>query len=255
MLKSAEIRNYAYIHIKEAHWSPEDVAGRLGRLGYKISHEAIYQWINEEATELKSCLKVAGKFKRRRRSKSKRVRPVAVQKRSIEEFPEGAKERAEIGHLELDAVVGKQGKSALQVKVDRCSRKMFIDKSNNLKSESYAALLIRRLIAAVPEGLLKTVLMDNGSEHAEFKKLEEELKVETYFCHPMSPHERGTVENRNRAIRVFLPKGTDFDDIPDDYLEWIEDYYNNKPLKVLEFRTPNEVWDEQVKNWNLKKAA
>lgn len=59
-----------------------------------------------------------------------------------------------------------------------------------------------------------------------------------------------TVENRNRALRRFFPKGTDFGDLPKDYVEWAEDYWNNMPMKVLGFKTPNQVWKE-----GLKKAA
>ena len=39
-------------------------------------------------------------------------------------------------------------------------------------------------------------------------------------------------------------KGANFDDIAPEFLEWVEDYYNNKPLKVLGFKTPNQVWTE-----------
>jgi IS30 family transposase len=56
------------------------------------------------------------------------------------------------------------------------------------------------------------------------------------------------VENRNKSLRRFLPKGENFDGIPNDYLEWVEDYFNNMPMKVLGFRTPNQVWNEEIRN-------
>jgi IS30 family transposase len=68
----------------------------------------------------------------------------------------------------------------------------------------------------------------------------------TFFCHPYCASERGTVENRNRVLRRFLPKGTDLDDISEEFLEWVEDYFNNRPMKVLGFKTPNQVWEEEL---------
>jgi IS30 family transposase len=255
-LKNLTIRHYTEFHLKQAHWSPEIIAGKLTSLGYKITAEAIYQFINTERPDLKSCLLVAGKSRRRRRSgKKHRIRPIpAAPKRSIEQLPVQAKERQLIGHLELDAIVGKRGsRSAIQNKTDRCSRKMFLDKVATLEAEPYAETLITRMKASVPKGVLKTILEDNGSEHADHQRVDQELGTLSHFCHPYCASERGSVENRNKAIRRFLPKGTNFDEIPDEFIEWIEVYFNNTPMKVLKFKTPDQVWQEQINQF--KKAA
>lgn len=251
-LKSKEIRWYVDFHLRRAQWSPEIIAGKLTSLGYRISAEAIYQFINVEAHDLKQYLLIAGKCKRRRLSgkRHRTLKVPAASKRSIEILPEESKMRAAIGHFELDAIVGRRGGAALQNKVDRRSRKMFLDKVSNLEAKPYADVLIKRMQSSVPPGVLKTILEDNGTEHADFSRIDQTLNVETYFCHPYCASERGTVENRNRGPRRFLPKGTHFDDIPDDFIEWIEDYFNNMPMKILGFKTPNQVWNEE-----LKKAA
>lgn len=248
-LKNPTIRHYTEFHLKQSHWSPEIIAGKLTSLGYKISAEAIYQFINIDRPDLKSCLLIAGKSRRRRRcGKTHRIRPVpAAPKRSIEELPVEARERRSIGHLELDAIVGKRGsKSAIQNKTDRCSRKMFLDKVATLEAEPYAETLIARMKQSVPKGVLKTFLEDNGSEHADHQRVDKELGTLSHFCHPYCASERGSVENRNKAIRRFLPKGTNFDEIPSEFIEWIEEYYNNTPMKVLKFKTPNQVWNEKL---------
>ena len=248
-LKCPEIRHYAEFHLTHAMWSPEIIAGNLTRLGYPISAEAIYQWINIERPDLKSCLIIAGKSHRRRRSGLRhRKRPIpAAEKRSIEILPEDSKFRSCIGHFELDAMLGKRGTGAIQNKVDRQSRKMFLDKVSCLEAKAYADTLINRFNQSVPKGVLRTILQDNGSEHAEHKRIDVTLGVLSYFCHPYCASERGTVENRNKALRRFFPKGTEFDGIPDEYVEWVEDYFNNMPMKVLGFKTPNQVWQEQLK--------
>lgn len=247
-LKCPEIRNYVELHLKAAEWSPEIIAGKLGRLGYRISAEAIYQYINIERPDLKSSLLIAGKSRRRRRAgKQQRVRILpAAPKRSIELLPQAAKERTDIGHLELDALQGERGGAAIQVKVDRCSRKIFLDKARSLESEPYADLLIQRLLRDIPEGILQTILQDNGSEHAAHQRIDQVLNVLSHFCHPYCASERGTVENRNKALRRFFPKGADLSGIPQEFIEWVEDYFNNSPMKVLGFKTPNEVWGEKL---------
>jgi len=248
-LKSEVIRHYVELHLRQAHWSPEIISGKLKILGYPISAEAIYQFIYHERPYLRTCLLVAGKSRRRRRvgKRHRKAKIPAAEKRSIEILPIEAKERKEIGHLELDAMLGKRGKSAIQNKTDRCSRKMFLDKVWSLESRPYADQLIKRVKESVQEGVLKTILQDNGAEHADHKRVDETLKVESFFCHPYCSSERGTVENRNGVLRRFFPKGTDFDDIPEEYIEWAEDYFNNLPMKVLNFQTPNQVWDEGIR--------
>lgn len=246
-LKCKAIRNYVELHLRQTDWSPEIIGGRLTLLGYPISAEAIYQYINVESPELKASLLVAGKSRRRRRAGKEHRRPApAAPKRSIELLPQPARERTEIGHLELDALQGCRGSPAIQVKVDRCARKLFIDKSASLEAEPYSKLLIERLLRDIPEGILKTILQDNGSEHAQHDKIDQALQVLSYFCHPYCASERGTVENRNKALRRFFPKGSDFSSLTQEFIEWVEDYLNNKPMKILGFRTPNEVWTEKL---------
>jgi IS30 family transposase len=247
-LKSRVIRHFVELHLKEARWSPEVIAGRLGRLGYCISPEAIYQFINEERPDLKECLLIAGRSRRRRRSGKRHRCPKlpAAPKRSIELLPQAARERSEIGHFELDAIVGKQGGAALQNKTCRHSRKVFLDISPNLEAQTYSQILIKRLTRDVPSEHLHSILQDNGVEHAKHQQVDAALGTESFFCHPYCASERGTVENRNGFIRRYFPKGSHFDDLPHEYLEWVEDQINNRPMKVLGFKTPNEVWNQAL---------
>ena len=48
-------------------------------------------------------------------------------------------------------------------------------------------------------------------------------------------------KNTNKLIRQFLPKSARLDVIDDEQIQQVEDYLNNRPRKVLGFRTPFEV--------------
>lgn len=249
-LKSAFIREYVEVALKEKKWSPRIIAGRLTRLGHAISGEAIYQWLYRERRDLIGCLWMYGKQIKRGGKKNKRrfIQPAAP-KKSIEQRPLEANQRICIGHFELDAILSSRSSNyALQVLVDRHSRKVFLQKVSRLESAVYSKSLTARVHRDIP--CIKTITSDNGSEHAEFSEIESALNLEWFFCHPYCACERGTVENRNKIIRRFFPKGTNFDDMPDEYINWLEDYINQTPLEVLQFQTPDEVWNE-----GLKKAA
>ncbi len=251
-LKNELICDYVEKSIK-SHLSPELTAGRLkiDHPGYSISRESIYQYIIKERTELAGYLPNAGKKRRKRRSlRKRRVKPVATPKRSIEERFQEANERLSIGHLEVDSVIGRQGKSAIVNVVDRKSRKVWLIKVPNLQSETVSNAIIARFVSSVPLEVLYSMTSDNGSEFALWESVEQALKIKVFFCHPGCASERGTNENRNRAaVRTYFPKGTDFDDIPDEYIEFAEHLHNSKPMKVLGFHTPDEIWFNELKKY------
>ena len=256
-LKSKEIQAYVEWGLRRS-WTTIAIAGRLpiDKPGASITPEAIYQWINSERPELKEYLPIAGKSRKRRKAgrKNRKPRPVSVPKKSIEIRPVVANMRQRIGDLELDAILScRTSKSALQVLVDRKSRKVFLKKVDNLESENYIKTLSYRIHCDIP--VIHSMTSDNGTEHAQFHQIESSLDIEWFFCHPYCSSERGTVENRNRAIRKFFPKGTNFDEIPDEYITFVEDYINNYPLAVLDFSTPNEIWNLELENINKAKLA
>ena len=72
------------------------------------------------------------------------------------------------------------------------------------------------------------------------EKINKTLNIKSYFCKPYSAWEKGTVENINGIIRRFFPKGTDFGKISSEQIKYVENWINNRPMKVLNYLTPNE---------------
>ena len=60
--------------------------------------------------------------------------------------------------------------------------------------------------------------------------------------------ERGVNENMNGLIRQYIPKGTDFSEIIDEFVSWIENKLNNRPRKRLGYLTPNEKFNSILTN-------
>ena len=75
--------------------------------------------------------------------------------------------------------------------------------------------------------------------------------MQIYFAHPYSSWERGTNENTNGLIRRYLPKGTNFNTIDEKQLRIIQDKLNNRPRKILGFKTPQEMMDLERKKLYL----
>ena len=92
----------------------------------------------------------------------------------------------------------------------------------------------------------KSITTDNGSEFLQYDLLRKSCRrkgnrFDIYYCHSYSAWEKGTVENHNRMIRRFFPKGTNFDEISSQEIRKIQDWMNAYPRKSLNWLTPTEA--------------
>jgi IS30 family transposase len=99
----------------------------------------------------------------------------------------------------------------------------------------------------------KSTTFDNGSEFYKHYELNEQLKMNTYFADPYSAYQRGTNEHMNGKLRRFFPKGTNFSTVSAQELQEVVDFYNTRPMKCLGYRTPEEVFEEQLEKLELNK--
>ena len=231
-------------------WTPETIAGRL-KLSHpadpemSVSHETIYGWIYAPKQRERQLWQYLPRgHKKRRKRKGRRVRSQRINHRvSISERPAEVAERVEFGHWEADSVLGLRGSGVLHTEVERVSRFLVAEKvSGTTAAEALRAQ--RKLVIAFPAHAVKSITADNGSEFSYHYQLADEFGVPTYFADPYSSYQRGSNENRNGKVRVYLPKGTSFEDLTDEELADIVAEINNRPLRVLGWRTPAEVFDE-----------
>lgn len=230
-------------------WSPEQIAGRIKDCYpndpvMTISHEAIYMHIysHRQAKLNKKLIKLLPYQKTQRRrpnAKTKRGSKIKDQI-SIEQRPQHIENREEIGHWEGDLVIGKGQKSAIGTIVERKSRYTCIVKLRNRKSATVRKQFVKEF-KAFSKNLTKTMTYDNGVEMAQHKELTEQTGVLVYFAHPYASWERGTNENTNGLIRRYFPKGTDFNNVTLKQLKVVQNKLNNRPRKVLNYKTPMEI--------------
>jgi len=255
-LKNHFIRTYVENHLHEG-YSPEQITGRLSLefCVYRISHEAIYQYIYAQYRRggYGNCVGIDLRARLRQKHKVRHPKKIpyiieqgALRERiSIDERPSEIKNRNIPGHWEGDSIVSRQSPVRLNTIVERTSGLVCISKIMNGSRKETTRAVIRRL-CRIPKRLRKTLTVDNGFENAGHKTIKETLGTDVYFAHPYHSWERGTNENTNGLIRWYLPKKTDFATIPETVIEEIEYQLNTRPRKRLGWQTPLEVFNSFV---------
>jgi IS30 family transposase len=244
-LKNDSIRRYVEKRLRLG-WSPELIAGRLAieHPEFSISHEAIYQWVYQEATHLILSL-VQAHRKRKHRGYSRKHKKSHIPGRiSIQERPNAVLKRLRIGHWETDTITCRKSYQAVQVTVERKARYSKVAKLKTKSARAMSIALTRRL-NRYPSELRLSITYDNGSENAEHMRTNKILGTHSYFCEPFHSYERGTVENTIGLVRRFLPKKTNLAKISQAHLSKIEYWLNNRPRKCLGFKTPAEIFNAE----------
>jgi IS30 family transposase len=238
-------------------FSPEQIAGRIKLLHpndtvMSISYEAIYQHIYKHRQSYlgKKLIKLLPYHHHKRRQNRKfGIKKTRIKDQiNISQRPENVKLRLEIGHWEGDLMIGIGQKSAIGTIVERKTRFTFIVKIKNRKSKTVTQQFAK-IMNTMPEFIRKTMTYDNGMEMANHKWLTQKTGMDVFFANPYSSWKRGTNENTNGLIRRFFPKGTDFNKISVEQLKQAETALNNRPRKVLGYKTPNELIKQEINNY------
>jgi IS30 family transposase len=255
-------------------WSPEQISRRLvvdfpDDADMRISHEAIYQALYIEGRgalkrELVACLRTGRALRKPRERSRNKARGHVTADVVLSERPAEAEDRAVPGHWEGDLIIG-LNRSAIGTVVERTSRYTMLvhlprlpghgtvpPVKNGPSLGGYGAVAMKDALATtmteMPAELLRSLTWDRGKElsaHAQFKV---DTGIAVYFADPHSPWQRGTNENTNGLLRQYFPKGTDLSRWPLEDLLAVQAAVNSRPRKVLGWKTPAEVLDEQLRS-------
>ena len=223
-------------------WSPEQISGRLKKDGsLRISHESIYRhiWLDKRLGGSRyKLLRQAGK-KRRKRYGAYDSRGRLAGKRHISERPLAVETRSEVGHWEIDTVLGK-AKPCIVTLVERTTGYLMIGK---MRARTVAELN-RATISMIRSAPLpvRTITADNGTEFHGYADLEAATQARFFFATPHHSWERGTSENTNGLIRQYLPKRKSMARLSQQRCDTIAYSLNTRPRKRYDYRTPEEEY-------------
>jgi IS30 family transposase len=232
-------------------WSPEQIAGRLRREQGRqvISYESIYRFIYAQLARTKDYswrrYLPRGKNKRGCRGRKGGGSQNFIEGRvSLAERPPDASDRATCGHWEADLMMfAKYGQAILTVH-ERQSRLLLAIRLTNKVADGVARHLLR-LFGSLPQPLRQTVTFDNGTEFARHHRLHS-LAIDTFFCDPYAPWQKGGIENAIGRMRRFMPRKTDLATLSTRRFRQFMAIYNNTPRKCLDYRTPAEAFAQAL---------
>jgi transposase, IS30 family len=245
-----ELMDYLEKKIKNENYSPEAALLEIKIKGLNfetiICVKTLYNYIDKNIIEVGNQ-DLPVKRNKKDLKKRKKGKIVSINKgKSIEERPKEVNEKKEFGHWEMDTVIGKkEGNNAvLLVLTERTTNIEIIEK---IKGKSIDSVLtgLKRIKRRV-KYKIKTITCDNGTEFANHVGMKETFKnkIEIYYAHPYSSHERGSNENGNRLIRRFIPKGLDITTISKKVIMRIEEWINNYPRKKHDGLTANMMYNK-----------
>lgn len=228
-------------------WSPEQISCWLALFsGCFISHERIYQHVwgdKKQGGTLHLFLRRHGK-KYQSRGKNKTSRGHIKNQVSIDQRPESVELKKEVGHWEIDTVIGKDHSGALVTINERSTRFTLSMRVNSKSAEEVTCAAITLLTPF--KSLVRSITADNGKEFAYHERISAALNCAFYFAHPYSSWERGLNENTNGLLRQYYPKNTNFKLVDSEQLRCVIEELNERPRKVLGFRTPMDLMNKEL---------
>lgn len=241
-----ELRLFITLKLSER-WNPDEIAGYLKNnpdIGMYASKTAIYEWLHSEWGQQYCPLLYSKRYQRRPRKQNKSDRVMIPDRTSITERPLAALDRIEPGHCEYDSIVSSKrtgSTAALAVLVERSSRLVRAMLVPNLRPEPYADTIATLAKDLAPSSLTT----DNGIENKQHMLITKKTGAPVFFTDPYSSWQKGGVENANRMLRRYFPKGTDFATVSQTDVVYALTCINNKPRKILGYKSSLQVAREK----------
>lgn len=232
-------------------WSPEQIAGRLRHEGHRprVCHETIYSYIYSKDDQVQELGRHLPQRQRKRKARyARKPRSLVFPERCmIRHRPVAVKNREVFGHWEADLMIFRRelGPANVATMVERVSRYTVLFRNNDRRSKPLMSNLIG-LLAPLPRHARQSLTFDRGLEFVSWRELERGLGAQAWFCDPQAPWQKPTVENTNRRVRRWLPRDTILLARPPRDLAVLAGKMNATPRKCLGYRTPAEVFSEQL---------
>lgn len=240
---SAEMKSVIQMKMGEEQWSPEQIKGYCKAQGIPmVSHEWIYQYVYrdmKQGGELYKHLRTQHK-RRRKRIHRKDKRGLIPNRVSIHQRPSVVAEKQRFGDWEIDLIEGANHSNFAVTLVERKSQFALIVRTPDKQAQTIQTKIINAL--APYKELVHTITSDNGREFANHEYIAQKLNADYYFADPYSSWQRGLNEYTNKLFRQYLPKKANLNHYESQYFVTITNKLNNRPRKLLGYKTPLQVF-------------
>lgn len=233
-----------------AGWSPEQVVGRARLAGRPtVGVETIYRFIHAQIARHKdySWRHYLARGKSRRGWRGRRGGSSALHMQGrvpLTQRPAEVAQRTSPGHWEADLMAfSRYGQNILMLH-ERTTRAL-IGAALPSKQAEPVAMAIGAMLSSLPQPLRRTVTFDNGTEFARHDQLNA-IGIDTFFCDPHAPWQKGGIENAIGRMRRVLPRKTDLVSLDQPTLVSLIAAYNNTPRKCLDWKTPAEAFSTHM---------
>lgn len=251
VVASRELRKFVEKHLVLGQ-SPAAISGRIKYrdkyLPY-VSKDTIYRYLRSPYGKI-----IGMKLKKKKRPKGGAKKKKLNDRVFIEKRPSIVKKRGRVGDLEADFIVScKSGRGILLTATDRKLRVSFLELIHDISIDEVHQSFLK-IKEKFPE--IKTITLDNDILFRMHKSLSKLLGLKIYFCHPYHSWEKGSIENANRFIRKYIPKGSDFSNYTKNEIILLERKCNARFMECLNFATPSEMLDGyRQKQKNSRRAV
>lgn len=243
--------------LKKEDWSPQQISADMRKRGKHISHELIYRHIRADETgALASHCRHKMKYNRHGRpDRTTKVKNIPG-RISIHERPVEA-DGTRFGDWEMDTIVGKDGKGAIVTLTERSTNMLLMERLPQGKRPVPLAKAVIRLLFPYRH-TIRSITTDNGSEFCAHRVISRALAPKgakntnlVFFADSYSSWQKGAIENANKLIRQYIPKGTDFSRLSDAFIRRIQHKINRRPRKKINFESPKNAFFRRIANFAL----
>lgn len=251
IISDSQLCDYVEDKIR-SYWSPEQIAGRLKNMDKHIKYvsaPSIYKYLYSNYGQSLCQYLFSRRYRQKKRKGSKKLKKEIIPNRvSIEARPDIINQRIRFGDFEGDTLGRiKTDQEVLVGSTERMSRYVLLTKASRLK---YAIDGFKEQLNPY-RNIIESLTLDNGVENARYQTLD----IPTFFCHPYSAWEKGTMENLLGRLRRFIPKKSSLKDYTQGDISYFMEIMNNTPRRCLNYKTPKEVFEEQCLLKNLTKIS
>ncbi len=221
------------------HWSPDEIDGYLQthpELGFTVSKTQLYAWLYSSYGQPYCDHLYSQRYHARKRPANKTERVMIPNRTPLQERPGAVLDRTVAGAWEFDSVVSSKrsgSRYSLAVTLERSSRYLSVCVVPNLKPVAYASTITGLLFGK----LVTSLTTDNGIENKAHAAITAATGASVYFTDPYSSWQKGGVENGNKMLRRYFPKGTDFSTISQTMVDQAVSTINNKPRRCLGYKS------------------